>query len=130
MQVEMIRKYLLTVCVALTLGLTANAQITDSIWTDDDLMKELEMEERAKNAKKAEKVLAKAIGKGSKGNVEEAYNLLNEAISLDSTNATLYYNRAFAQSLRYHVKEAIKDYSKAIELDSRYTNAYLSRGLS
>jgi len=68
------------------------------------------------------------------GNLDEAYKLYSEALSIDphnrSTNAKLYFNRAtVAAKLKKHA-DAIADCDKALELDSGYTKALLRRAKS
>ena len=55
---------------------------------------------------------------------------LDKAISLDHSNAYLYYNRANIYALQKNYSKAIADYDKAIDLDPRLAEAYYNRGLA
>ena len=54
---------------------------------------------------------------------------LDRAISLDSQNPYLYYNRATQHVLRTDYATAIEDYSKALRIDPEMAEAYYNRGL-
>lgn len=54
---------------------------------------------------------------------------LNHALTLDSQNAYLFYNRATLHALRQDYVKAIEDYSRAIAIDAHLAEAYFNRGI-
>ena len=54
---------------------------------------------------------------------------LDKAITLDSDNAYLYYNRGNVYARQKDYPRAIADYTKAISIDSHLAEAYYNRGL-
>lgn len=101
-----------------------------NVETEDTTTLGIENMIRETVAKRYDRVMMKALKKGSKGDLDKAISLINKAIDMDSSNAEGYYNRAYAYLLRNETKKAIEDLSQAIRLDSAYTDAYLTRGLA
>lgn len=54
---------------------------------------------------------------------------LNHALSIDSQNAYLYYNRGCLHAWRKDYTLAIEDFSKAIAVDKNMAEAYYNRGI-
>lgn len=63
----------------------------------------------------------------SEDNADEALKALNTAISLQPTNADLFYDRAKLHELAERDKEAIADYERAIALLPTYSRAHHNR---
>ena len=54
----------------------------------------------------------------------EAVESYTKSVSLDSTNAVYYSNRAAAYSKLDNHKRALEDCDKAIRIDPKYSKAY------
>jgi len=61
-------------------------------------------------------------------NFEDAINIMGRAISIDSKNASSYYNRGLALHELGRIEEALMDYRKATKINSKYANAYNGQG--
>ncbi|XP_023327875.1 dnaJ homolog subfamily C member 7 isoform X1 [Eurytemora carolleeae] len=68
------------------------------------------------------------------GQLDEAYSLYSDALSIDplnkTTNSKIYFNRATVSAKLKKLEDSIEDCSRAIDLDPSYTKAYLRRAKS
>ncbi|MGD1841748.1 MAG: tetratricopeptide repeat protein [Thermonemataceae bacterium] len=63
-----------------------------------------------------------------KGDCALAIKAFTKAISIDSTAADTYFNRAYCLETIGKSKQALLDYDKAITLNPQFTDAYNNRG--
>lgn len=75
-----------------------------------------------------ELLIAEANVYYKKGNKDMFKQLLQEAISLNPTNSSLYYNVGVMNMEQKNTEEAIKNFEKAIELDPEFAAAYQNIG--
>jgi len=64
------------------------------------------------------------------GNVQQAYEDLDKAITLDPQDAIAYNQRGIASFAAGDVQAALKDFSKTIELQPQLAEAYNNRGIA
>lgn len=62
------------------------------------------------------------------GNKDEFANLMSQAIELDPTNPTLYFNLGVIAGEQGEAEKSKEYYKKAIELDPEYADAYINLG--
>jgi len=62
------------------------------------------------------------------GNKDEFAKLMNEAIEIDPTNSSLYFNLGVISGEQGDYEKAKEYYSKCIELDPDYVDAYINLG--
>jgi len=89
---------------------------------ENDLRKSIELKEESSNTCNIGVVLDK------KGQHKKAIVYYDKSISLDDTQAHVYYNRAMAHHFLKNWKLAIHDYSKAQEMGHKNNDLYLNLG--
>lgn len=62
------------------------------------------------------------------GNKDEFANLMNQAIELDPTNASLYFNLGVISGEQGDFEKAKEYYQKCVELDPTYVDGYINLG--
>ncbi|MBT4136443.1 MAG: tetratricopeptide repeat protein [Candidatus Latescibacteria bacterium] len=74
----------------------------------------------ALNPQNAEALNAKGVIETKQRNYQEALNFYNQAITLDSSNAGFYVNRAIVYHLLGRKDDALREYAQAVRLDGDY----------
>ncbi|XP_022916999.1 tetratricopeptide repeat protein 36 homolog isoform X2 [Onthophagus taurus] len=75
-----------------------------------------DVEEETEEILNAKELEIEAINRAEKGDLENALNILNEALNIAPQKASLYNNRAQIYQLKFMENEAFLDLTKAIEL--------------
>jgi len=81
---------------------------------------------RAENPEDLNLILTEANLYIESGEIEKFETLMNEAISQDPNNPTLYFNLGVVNAQRGMKEDAIGYYEKAIEIDPEYESGYLN----
>lgn len=76
----------------------------------------------------SQQLVNQGITKGSKGNHKDAIADYNQALAVNSQDATAYYNRGVAHFRLGERQKALLDYTQAIQLNANYAQAYSDRG--
>jgi len=82
------------------------------------------------NLSNPDALVNRANKRATNGDLEGALDDFNEAIALNPTKVTAYFNRGFLYNSLGKFEAAIHDFSAAIELLSDYDEAYFQRGNS
>ena len=101
------------------------ALLYDNLGMQDKAIQAVE-EARSENPTDVDLILTEANINFRLGNNKRYSELISEALELDSSNATLYYNLGVVSSELGEKKDAENYYKKAIELDPKMQNAYLN----
>ncbi|MFT5367290.1 MAG: tetratricopeptide (TPR) repeat protein [Candidatus Latescibacterota bacterium] len=72
------------------------------------------------NPQNADALNAKGVIETKQRNYQDALNLFNQAITLDSSDAGFYANRAIVYHLLGRKDDALREYAQAVRLDSEY----------
>jgi tetratricopeptide (TPR) repeat protein len=83
----------------------------------------------AAKPKPVDDLIASSVLKESKGDYRGVLADMEQAISIDSQNARLYFGRGVAKSSLGDHKGAIDDYNRAIALNPNFAEAYYNRGV-
>ncbi len=75
-------------------------------------------------------LIHRANKRATGGDIEGAFADFNEAIHLNPTRATAFYNRGFLNNTLGHFEAAIEDFTRALDLLPDYDEAYYQRGNS
>jgi tetratricopeptide (TPR) repeat protein len=75
-------------------------------------------------------LIHRANKRATGGDIEGAFADFNEAIQLNPTRATAFYNRGFLNNTLGHFEAAIEDFNRALDLLPDYDEAYYQRGNS
>ena len=116
-QRESLRRRIFGIAVVALVGMSALALFSVIQWREA-----LTQRDRAEHA--VASFIARLFSASGVGDIED----LNQAISVDPTDATSYFLRAVLYSTRNDYDGTITDLNRALELDPNFLAAYVSRG--